>query len=82
MYNKIVERFKVIRKELYNLIVLRENTYIIDETGIVLNVPGSLKVLVDKDDRQNYRDTRVKHTMVTAIECISTDDRSFFSLII
>lgn len=48
-----------------------ENVYNIDETGVILSMLGSVKVLISKDDRRDYRDTRVKREMVTAIECVS-----------
>ena len=53
-----------------------------DETGIMLSMLGSVKVLVGKDDRQNYRGAVVKRTMVTAVECISGDGRALLPLII
>jgi hypothetical protein len=34
---------------------------------------GSVKVLVSKEDLRDYRGIGVKHTMVTAIECISAN---------
>ena len=45
-------------------------------------VTGSVKVLVGKDDPRDYRGAGVKRTIVTAIECISADGRSFLPLII
>jgi hypothetical protein len=42
---------------------------------------GSVKVLVGKDDPQDYRGAGVKRTMVTAIECISADGRSLLPMI-
>jgi len=48
----------------------------------MLSMLGSIKVLVSKDDRRDYRATGVKRTMVTAIECISADGRSLSPLII
>jgi len=38
-----------------------------DEIGVMLSMPGSVKVLVGKDDRRKYRGARVKRTAVTAI---------------
>jgi hypothetical protein len=51
--------------------ISKENVYNVDETGVMLLMLGSVKVLVGKDDTRDYRGTRVKRTMVTAIECIS-----------
>lgn len=53
-----------------------------DETGVMLSMLGSAKVLVGKDDRQGSRGAGVKRTMVTAIECINADGRALLPLII
>jgi len=34
----------------HNSVILRENVYNIDETGVILSMFGSLKVLIGKDD--------------------------------
>ncbi|EMD96399.1 hypothetical protein COCHEDRAFT_1086940, partial [Bipolaris maydis C5] len=62
--------------------VLLENVYNMDETGVMLSKLGSVKVLVGKDDRRDYRGTGMKRTMVTAVECISADGRALLPLII
>jgi hypothetical protein len=43
---------------------------------------GLVKVLVSKDDMRDYRGARVKRTMVTAIECISSDGRYLNPIVI
>jgi hypothetical protein len=43
---------------------------------------GSVKVLVGKDDRRNYRGVHIKRTIVTTIECISADGRYLNPMII
>jgi hypothetical protein len=53
-----------------------------DETGVMLSMPGSVKVLVSKHDMRDYRGARVKRTTVTAIECISGDGRYLNPMII
>lgn len=53
-----------------------------DETGVMLSMLGSVKVLVGKDDLRGHRGAGVKRTQVTAIECISADGRSLLPLII
>ena len=58
--------FEVIGKELHSPAILPENVYKMDEIGVMLSMLGSVKVLVGKDDRQNYRGAGVKRTMVTA----------------
>jgi hypothetical protein len=82
IYNKITHWFEVIGKELHDPVILLENIYNMDETGFMLDILGSLKVLVGKDDPRTFRGAGVKRTMVTAIECISADGRSLLPLII
>jgi hypothetical protein len=53
-----------------------------DETGVMLSMQGSVKVLVGKDDMRDYRGARVKRETITAIECISADGRSLKPMII
>jgi hypothetical protein len=67
---------------LQDLSILLENLYNIDETGVMLSMLGSVKVLVGRDDLQAHRGASVKRTMVTAIECISADSRLLHLLII
>lgn len=69
-------------KELASLVVLANNTYNIDETGVLLSILNSLKVLVSKSKLKNYRGVGVKRTLITAIECVSTDSRCLYPLII
>jgi hypothetical protein len=80
--DKVVEWFTIIGKELSNPAIITENVYNIDETGVLLSVLGSLKVLVSKQGLGNYRGAGVKRTLVTAIECISADGRCLAPLII
>jgi hypothetical protein len=82
VYGKIVEWFDVIGQVLENPNVLPENVYNMDETGVMLSMLGSVKVLVGKDDRRNYRGAGVKRTMVTAVECVSADGRALLPSII
>jgi hypothetical protein len=82
VYGKIVEWFDIIGQVLQNPAVLPENVYNMDETGVMLSMLGSVKVLVGKDDRRNYRGGGVKRTMVTAVECVSADGRALLPLII
>jgi DDE superfamily endonuclease len=53
-----------------------------DETGVVLSMLGSVKVLVGRDELRGHRGAGVKRTMVTAIECVSADGRSLQPLVI
>jgi hypothetical protein len=59
IYDKVVDWFTVIGKELASLVVLAENTYNMDETGVLLSVLNSLKVLVSKSELKNHRDLRI-----------------------
>jgi hypothetical protein len=82
IYKKVVDWFTIIGKELENPLILTENIYNIDETGVLLSVLNSLKVLVGKNELRDYRGAGVKHTLITAIECVSTDGRCLHPLII
>jgi hypothetical protein len=82
VYDKVVEWFTLIGKELSNPAIVPENVYNMDETGVLLSVLNSLKVLVSKQDLRNYRGAGVKRTLVTAIECISADGKYLAPLII
>ncbi len=82
MYDKILHWFEVIRTVLKDLAILPENIYNIDKTGVMLCMLNSVKVLVSKDDRRDYRGAGVKRTTVTAIECISANGRSLLLMII
>ena len=82
IYNKVVDWFSVIGKELADPQILPENIYNMDETGVLLSVLNSLKVLVGKDELRDYRGVGVKRTLITAIECISADGRYLHLLII
>jgi hypothetical protein len=81
-YTKIIYWFEVIGKVLQDPALLAENVYNIDKTGVMLSIPGSVKVLVGKDNIQDYRSTRVKYTTVTAIEYISSNSRYLNPMII
>jgi hypothetical protein len=82
IYNKIINWFVIIGKELASPIVLAENTYNINKTGVLLSVLNSLKVLVGKHKLKTYKGVGVKRTLITAIECISADGRCLHPLII
>lgn len=82
IYGKVAYWFEVIVKELYNPIILPANVYNMGETGVMLSMLNSLKALEGKEDLRSYRGAGVKREMVTAIECISADGRSFHPLII
>ncbi|KAJ5974628.1 hypothetical protein N7481_011838 [Penicillium waksmanii] len=71
--DKVRHWFTIIRRELADPAVLPENVYNMDETGVLLSVLSTLKVLVGKDDLRKHRGTTVKRTLVTAIECISAE---------
>jgi hypothetical protein len=81
-YEKMTHWFEVIGRVLQDPAILPENVYNMDETGVMLSMPGSVKVLVGKDDMRDYRGARVKRTLVTAIECISGDGRCLKPMII
>jgi hypothetical protein len=72
----------VIREELANPLILVENIYNMDKTGVLLSILNSLKVLVSKSELRNYRGAGVKRTLITAIECVSADSWYLHPLII
>jgi len=82
IYDKIIHWFEVIGKVLQDPAILPENVYNMDETGVMLCMLGSVKVLISKDDPRDYRGAGVKRTMVTAIEYISANGRSLLPMII
>lgn len=82
IYKKVVQWFEVIGKVLEDPAVLQENVYNMDETGVILSKLNSVKVLVGKDNKQSYRGARVKHTTITAIECVSAVSKYLNPIII
>lgn len=70
IYDKIREWFKVIRKLLQDPAIRPENVYNMDETGVMLSMLGSVKVLVGKDDLRDYKGAGVKRTMVITVKYI------------
>jgi hypothetical protein len=82
IYQKTVDWFSIIGKEFANPTILPENVYNMDETGVLLSVLGSLKVLVGRDDMRNYRGVGSKRTLITAVECIYGDGRCLEPLVI
>ena len=82
IYEKISHWFRVIKEVLEDPAVVPENVYNMDETGVMLSMLSSVKVLVGKDDERDYRGAGVKRTMVTAVECISGDGTALLPLII
>jgi hypothetical protein len=75
IYDKVMQWFALIGRELSDPAIIPDNVYNMDETGVLLSILSSLKVLVSKQDLKNYRGAGVKRTLVTAIECISADGR-------
>jgi hypothetical protein len=72
----------VIKDILQDSAVLAENVYNIDETKVMLSIPGSVKVLISKHDIRDYKGARVKRTTVTTIKYISDDNRYLNLMII
>jgi hypothetical protein len=61
--------FEVISRVLQDSSILPENAYNIDETGVMLSMFGSVKVLIGKDDIWGHRGASVKRTMITGLTC-------------
>jgi hypothetical protein len=62
IYTKVTHWFEVIKGVLQDLRVRPENVYNMDETGVMLNMLGFVKVLVSKDGLRDYRGAGVKRT--------------------
>jgi hypothetical protein len=60
----------VIGKVLVKPLMIAENIYNMDETGVLLSVLNSLMVLIGKNEPRNYRGAGVKRSLITAIECV------------
>lgn len=45
--------------------IVPPNIYDMDETGIILSILGSTKILIDKNNRRDYKDARVKRLIIT-----------------
>lgn len=71
----------MIGHQLHDPAIIPENVYNMDETGALLSVLSSLKVLVRKQDLTNYRGAGVQRALVTAVEYISADGRFLLPLI-
>jgi hypothetical protein len=82
IFEKMTHWFEVIGKELHDPVIVPENVYNMDETGVMLSKLTSVKVLVGKDDMRGYRGAGVNRKQVTAIECISADGRFLHPMII
>ena len=82
IYEKTEHWFEVISKVLQRRDVDPDNVYNMDETGVMLSMPGSVKVLVGKNDLRVHRGGRVKRTIVTAIECVSASGRYLKPMIV
>jgi hypothetical protein len=74
--------FEVIGKELQKSAIRPENVYNMDGTGVMLGMLNYVKVLVGKEEIRRYRGARITRTVVTAVECISADDRCLDPIII
>jgi hypothetical protein len=72
----------VISKVLSGLDILDKNIYNMDETGVMLSMLGSIKVLTRRKDLRDYRGARVKRIVVTVIEYISADGRYLKPIVI
>jgi len=62
--------------------ILPENTYNIDETGVMLSMLNSIKVLILIEDPRDYRGIIVNRKSITTIEYINTNGRVLSFIII
>jgi hypothetical protein len=82
IYNRATSWVEVVGPELDRPELLPQNVYNMDETGIMLSMLGSVKVLVGRDDLRDYRGASVKRTIVTAIECVSASGECLNPMVI
>jgi DDE superfamily endonuclease len=82
IYEKVVEWFTVVGRELHDPAILAENVYNMGETGIAISRLAARKFLIQKNDLQRHRGAGSNRTQVTAIECNSADGRCLDPLII
>ena len=71
IYEKVEHWFEEIGGLLKDPKILADNVYNMDETGVLLSDPRSVKVLVDRHDLCGTRGVEVKRVLITAVECIS-----------
>jgi len=64
------------------LAILIENVYNINETRVILFILSSIKVLISKYNKRDYRSARVKRISVITIEYISGNSRYLNPIII
>ena len=62
--------------------ILIENVYNINETRVILFILSSIKVLISKYNKRDYRSARVKRISVITIEYISGNSRYLNPIII
>ncbi|OCK74024.1 hypothetical protein K432DRAFT_311541, partial [Lepidopterella palustris CBS 459.81] len=62
--------------------IVPKNVYNIDKTSVILSMPGSVKVLISKNNLQGYKGARIKRTVVTAAKCVMSNSRYLNSIII
>ena len=82
IYDKIVQWFTTIGQELANPFILPDNTYNMDETGVLLALLKALKVLVSSEEISQYRGAAKKTELITVIECISAVGMALLPMVI
>jgi hypothetical protein len=82
IYEKIEYWFAMIGKELRKPDIKPENVWNMDETSVMLLMLSCVKVLVSKDEQQNYRGAHVNRTTITTAEYISVSNRCLNPIII
>ena len=82
IYEKITHWFEMIKDVLQNSTVLIENEYNMNEIEIMFFISNFVKILVNKHDMRNYKNARIKRTIVIAIECINNDNKYLNFMII
>jgi hypothetical protein len=71
----------VIKDILQDLAILTENIYNINKTRVMLFMLSSIKVLISKYNKRDYKGARVKRIIIIIIESISGNNK-YLNLII
>ena len=72
----------MIGKILQDSAIVPENIYNYNKTKVILLMLGFVKVLINKNNKQDYQNIQIKQITVTAIKYISIDGKYLIPIII
>jgi hypothetical protein len=82
IYDKLVAWYQLYDTTMANPDILPTNVYNMDETGFMLGMLKSLRVLTAANDKRQHRAAPQDRELVTAVECISVDGSRLSPMII